>query len=189
MRNLLRNCLLAFVIFTFPLVVLATPTQCMPDQAKKEFAVGGFQVMASVCTGAGAPSSCCTGAGVGATCPTYKMALITNTSTAGTATTTWAGISANEVANSGTYAAGGATLAGMSIAISANHAQVSFTSPVSWTSATITARAAVIYCSANCPTLDVVGIYCLDGGACAADTSSTAGTFSVTLPTGVYAIN
>jgi hypothetical protein len=185
----MRLCLATVLALATPVITTAAPTQAMPDQAKKNFAVGGFQVMASACTGSGAPSPCCTGAGAGATCPTYKLALITNAATCATTTTTWSSISANEVGNSGTYSAGGATLAGYAIAISANHADVSFTSPVSWTSATITARAGVIYCSANCPTLDVVGCYCLDGGACAADTSSTAGTFSVTLPAGVFSID
>lgn len=183
----IRNMLLAAALMVAaPLVASATPTQVMPTNAKVGFMQGKYQVMASACTGAGAPSPCCTGAGAGSTCPTYKMALITNTSTAGASTTTWSGISANEVGASGTYATGGATLAGMAVSGTCT----TFTSPVSFTSATITARAAVIYCSANCPTLDVIGIYCLDGGSCAADTVSTGGTFSITLPAGgPYCIN
>jgi hypothetical protein len=169
----------------------ATPTQCFTDQAKKNFAQGAFQVPASACTGSEAPSKCCTGAGAGATCPVYKLALITNTSTAGCAATTWASISANEVGASGSYSAGGATLAGYSLTVSGNDAWVTFTSPVTFTTATITARAAVVYCASGCPTLDVIGIHCLDGGSCAADTTSTNDTFTVNLPQttpGVYAL-
>lgn len=185
----MKKILLALAL-AFPLLASATPTQCMTDQAKKNFSVGGFQVMASACTGAGAPSACCTGAGAGASCPTYKLALITNTSTAGTSATTWASINANEVGASGGYSTGGWTLAGYTVTVSANHSCISFTTPLTAATATITARAAVIYCSANCPTLDVVGIYCLDGSSCAADTVSTGGTFTVNLPAGgPYCIN
>jgi hypothetical protein len=180
--------ILAALLLTLSAPALATPTQCMTDQAKKDFSVGAFQVMASACTGAGAPSPCCTGAGAGATCPTYKIALLQNASTWGTATTTWS--STNEPGASGTYSSGGSALAGMTITVASNHSCVSFTTPISWTSATLTARAAVIYCSANCPTLDIVAIYCLDGGACAADTVSTGGTFTVNLPAGgPYCLN
>jgi hypothetical protein len=179
----------ALAVLAFAPAAFAAPTQCMTDQAKKDFTVGGFQVMASACTGSGAPSPCCTGAGAGATCPTYKIAMITSTSSAGTSTTTWSGISANEVSGTG-YTAGGNTLAGYTVTVSSNHSCVTFTTPVTWSTATITARAAVIYCSANCPTLDVVGIYCLDGGSCAADTSSTGGTFTINLNgSGSFCVN
>lgn len=188
MTKLYRSILLAVaLVVSGP--ALATPTQCMTDQAKKDYTVGAFQVPASACTGAGAPSPCCTGAGAGATCPTYKLALLLNASTAGTSATTWASISANEASGTG-YTAGGATLAGYTVTIAANHSCVTFTSPVTWASSTITARAAVLYCSANCPTLDVVSIHCLDGGACAADTVSTGGTFSINLPgSGLVCLN
>lgn len=147
-----------------PLEAHATPTQSMTDQAKKDF-VDGVNLAGS----------------------TYKLALITNASTAGTATTTWASISANEVAASGSYSAGGFTLVGRSSAIAANHACVSFTTPVTFTTATITARAAVIY---NSTSGNVVTIYCLDGASCAADTTSTGGTLTITLPAGgPYCVN
>lgn len=160
---------------------LAAPTHGVTTNAKTDFLQGKFQVPASACTGAGVPSACCTGAGAGSTCPTYKFALLTSTSTAGASATTWASISANEASGTG-YTAGGNTLAGYALSGTC----WTFTSPVSWTTATITAMAGVVYCSANCPTLDVVSIHCLDGttGTCAASTSSTGGTFTVNLPGG-----
>jgi hypothetical protein len=168
----------------------AAPVQSFTDQAKKNFTVGAFQVTASACTGSGAPSPCCTGAGAGASCPTYKLALITNSATTSTSTTTWASISANEVAASGGYSTGGWTLAGYGVTVSSNHSCVTFTTPLTAATATITARAAVIYCSANCPTLDIIGTWCLDGASCAADTVSTGGTFTVNLPAGgPYCLN
>ena len=173
---------------SLPLVASAAATQALTTNAKVGFIQGKYQVPASACTGAGAPSPCCTGAGAGATCPTYRMALLTSATTAGASTTTWASVSANEPGASGTYASGGSVLAGY--AVSGNC--VTFTSPVSWTGATLTAQAAVVYCSANCPTLDVISIHCLDGttGTCSANTSSTAGTFTVNLPGGgMYCFN
>jgi hypothetical protein len=186
MKKLSLALFAAVLALSAPLVASAAPTHGMTDQAKKDFTVGAFQVPASACTGSQAPSPCCSAASTGANCPTYKLGLITSTSTAGTGTTTWASISSNEVGASGSYSAGGATLAGYTVSVASNHSCVTFTSPVSFTSATITAQAAVVYCSANCPTLDVVGILCLDGttGTCSANTSSTSGTFSVTLPAG-----
>lgn len=183
MRKLSLAVLTAFAV-AFPLVALAA-SQAFTTQAKTDFLQGVFQVPASACTGNGAPSACCTGAGAGATCPTYKLALVTSASNAGASSTTWAGVT-NEVGASGSYSSGGATLTGFALSGTC----VTFTSPVSFTTATITARAAVVYCSANCPALDVISVHCLDGGACAADTSSTGGTFTINLPAGgVYCIN
>jgi hypothetical protein len=153
MIRTLRSLVTAAMLAALPILALApgdaqaTPTQCMTDQAKKDF-IDGVNLAAS---------------------------------TAGTATTMWSGISANEVAASGSYSAGGATLGSRSSAISSNHACVSFTTPVTFTSATITARAAVIY---NSTSGYVVAILCLDGGSCAADVSSTNGSYAITLPAG-----
>ena len=157
------------VLFLFPALALGTPTQCFTDQARKDFLQGSFQVPAAACTASGAPSACCTGAGAGATCPTYKIAMLLDASTANCSTTTWASISANEVTGTG-YTAGGNTLtaANYTISTSTNDVCIQWGASTSWTSSTIAnAKAAVIYCSANCPTLDVVSIHCLDGSSCA----------------------
>ncbi len=164
-----------------PCATFGAATHGMTTNAKTDFLRGAFQVPASACTSSGVPSPCCTGTGAGATCPTYKLALLTSSSTAGSGSTTWASISANEASGTG-YTAGGATLTGFAVSGTC----WTFTSPVTWTTATITAQSAVVYCSANCPALDVVSIHCLDGttGTCSANTSSTGGTFTVNLPGG-----
>ena len=87
----------------------------------------------------------------------------------------------NEVATSGTYTnPGGATLAGGTFAYDAasNEYRIAWTSP-SFTGATITARNAVIYKRrGGAATADELVAYCTE----AADVTSTAGTFTVTLP-------
>lgn len=87
----------------------------------------------------------------------------------------------NEVGDSGTYAAGGATLSGVAVTYDAatNEVRVKWTSPVSFTSATITARTAVIYKSrGGASSADELLAYCTEAG----DITSTAGTFSITIP-------
>ena len=87
----------------------------------------------------------------------------------------------NEVGASGTYASGGATLSGVSVTYdsASNEARISWASP-SFTSATITARTAVIYKSrGGASSADELVAYCTES----ADVSSTAGTFTVSLPT------
>lgn len=178
--------LLLTALLVLPTAVLATPTQCLTDQAKGNFLKGSFQVPAAACTAAGAPSACCTGAGAGANCPTYKIAMVLDASTAGCSTTTWSSISANEVSGTG-YTAGGNTLtaANYTISTSSNHACVQWGASTSWSSSTIaSAKAAVVYCATNCPTLDVVSINCLDGSSCATAYSSSNGTFTINFPTG-----
>ncbi len=166
----------------------AAGANVISDQSKKDFAGGRFQVPATACAAAGDPSPCCTGSGAGATCPTYKMALHTNTAACSTSMTTQAGIG-GEVAAAGGYTTGGAALPGFAMTVGSNHANVTFTTPVTWSAATITARVAVIYCATNCQALDAVGCWCLDGaGGCAADTVSTGGPFTVTIPSPVYYI-
>ena len=103
----------------------------------------------------------------------YKIALFASTATLGTGTTAYA--ATNEVGNSGTYAAGGATLATFSVTLDTNTAILDWTADPSWTGATITARGALIYNSSK--TNKAVAV--LDFGA---DITSTNGTFTVTLP-------
>lgn len=82
----------------------------------------------------------------------------------------------NEVGNSGTYTSGGAsTTVTVTKDDTNNRSDVAFTS-VNWTSATITARAAVIYHDSGLSTTDELIAY-VDFGS---DVSSTNGTFTVT---------
>lgn len=104
---------------------------------------------------------------------TFKLALYTNSASFTAATTTYT--ATNEVAASGTYAAGGGTLAGTALATSGTTAYLDF-SDLSFTSATITARGAMIY-------NDTQGdrtVAILDFGS---DKTSTAGTFTIQFPT------
>lgn len=140
-----------------PLLAFGAPTAGVPDQAKKDFADG-----------------------VNTTGATYKLVLVTSASTIGMSSTTCAGAN-GEVANGNGYTTGGATLTRNATTISSNHALLNFTSPVTWSTATITARGAYI---CNTTSGNIVAIY--DFGS---DVSSTGGTFSVTLPSGVVAIN
>ncbi len=111
---------------------------------------------------------------------TFKLMLTTSAYTPNQDTHDFRDDVTPEVANSGTYAAGGATLAGGTFAYDAasNEYRIAWTSPA-FTSATITARTAVIYKSrGGASSADEVLAYCTE----AADVTSTAGTFTVTLP-------
>lgn len=111
----------------------------------------------------------------------FKVALLTNAFAAAntfTGTSTngqYSDVSANEITGTG-YSAGGATLG--SSALTANAGTVTFTgNSVSWTSATFTAKYAVIY-STTASNHDILGYMDLDTGAPAGD-SATNGTFTV----------
>ena len=101
-----------------------------------------------------------------------KIALYTSTATLDASTTAYS--ATNEVSGTG-YTAGGETLAGATIATSGTTAYVDFTD-VTWPSATITARGALIYntSAAN------AAICVLDFGE---DKTSSGGNFVVTFPT------
>jgi len=105
---------------------------------------------------------------------TFKLALYTN-SAAFDATTT-AYTATNEVANSGSYTAGGGSLVNVTPTTSGTTAFADF-DDLAFTSATITARGALIYNSsaAGNPTVAV-----LDFGS---DKTSTTGTFTIQFPT------
>lgn len=86
----------------------------------------------------------------------------------------------NEVGNSGTYAAGGATLANVGVTYdgASNEVRIRW-DDVSFTSATITARTAVIYLSrGGAASADDLVAFATE----TADVTSTAGTFTVDLP-------
>lgn len=85
-------------------------------------------------------------------------------------------VSANEVSASGTYSAGGATLSVTLTQDNTDNEGVFDATDVSWTSATITARYAVIYKSTGTPGTSPL-IALIDFGT---NQSSSAGTFAIT---------
>ena len=105
---------------------------------------------------------------------TFKLALYTNSASFNAATTAYT--SANEVSNSGSYSAGGGTLTTVTPTSSGTTGLTDF-ADLAFTSATITARGALIYndTAAGDPTVAV-----LDFGA---DKTSTTGTFTIQFPT------
>jgi hypothetical protein len=105
---------------------------------------------------------------------TFKLALYTNTAAFDASTTAYT--ATNEVANSGSYAAGGGSLVNVTPTTSGTTAFADF-DDLAFTSATITARGALIYNSsaAGDPTVAV-----LDFGS---DKTSTTGTFTIQFPT------
>ena len=101
-----------------------------------------------------------------------KIALFTSSATLDASTTAYS--TTNEVVGSG-YTAGGNTLAGATISLSGSTAIVDFTD-TTWSSATITARGALIYNSSKADRAIAV----LDFST---DKSSTSGDFTVVFPT------
>lgn len=85
-------------------------------------------------------------------------------------------VSANEVAASGTYSAGGVTLTKSSTTDDTDNEGVFDATDVSFTSATITARYAVIYKDTGTPSTSPI-IAVIDFGS---NQTSTAGTFAIT---------
>lgn len=121
----------------------------------------------------------CTSAKVGFLTGTYvpltdtmKIALYTNAATLDATTTAYT--TSGEVVGAG-YTAGGNTLTGNAISFSGTTAWLTFNDS-SWTTATITARGALVYDS----TRSNAAIAVLDFGS---DKTSTAGTFTVQMPT------
>lgn len=102
---------------------------------------------------------------------TIKIALFTSSATLDASTTAYS--TTNEVSGTG-YTAGGNTLAGAAISLSGSTAIVDF-SDTTWSSATITARGALIYNSSKADRAIAV----LDFGS---DKSSTNGDFTVVFP-------
>lgn len=101
-----------------------------------------------------------------------KIALYTSAATLSAATTVYT--TSDEVVGTG-YTAGGNTLTGATISTSGTTAFVDFTD-TTWTTATITARGALIYDSSKSNKAVAV----LDFGA---DKTSTAGDFTIQFPT------
>jgi hypothetical protein len=105
---------------------------------------------------------------------TFKLALYDNSASFTAATTAYT--SSNEVANSGTYSAGGGTLTNVTPTSSGTTAFTDF-ADLSFTSATITAYGAMIYndSAAGDPSVCILDF----GGA----KTSTNGTFTIIFPT------
>jgi hypothetical protein len=106
------------------------------------------------------------------TTDTLKIALYTNSATLNETTTAYS--TTNEITGAG-YTAGGVTITGVTVNSSGYTAYVSFNNP-SWTSASFTTRAALIYNSSKANR----SIAVLDFGA---DKTVSNNTFLITLPT------
>ena len=105
---------------------------------------------------------------------TLKIALYTSSASLGATTSAYS--ATNEVANSGTYAAGGGALTNSGTSISAGVARADF-ADLSFTGVTITARGALIYNTSSAVTNAAVCV--LDFGA---DKTATSGTFTIQFP-------
>jgi len=108
----------------------------------------------------------------------FKLALYDNSASFDATTTAYT--SSNEVSNSGSYAAGGGTLTNVTPTTSGTTAFTDF-ADLTFTSATITARGALIYntqTAGGSGTTDTVVV--LDFGS---NKSSTSGDFQVVFPT------
>lgn len=103
----------------------------------------------------------------------FKLALYTSSATLGASTTAYT--TSNEVSASGSYAAGGGTLTNVTPTSSGTTAFTDF-NDLSFTTATITARGALIYNDTDSDKAVAV----LDFGG---DKTSTAGTFTIQFPT------
>jgi|TARA_R110000868_G_scaffold85252_1_gene239811 hypothetical protein len=104
---------------------------------------------------------------------TFKIALYTSSASLDASTTAYS--SSNEVSDSGSYSAGGGSLTSVTPTTSGTTAICDF-ADISFTSATITARGALIYNSTN----SNKAVCVLDFGG---DKTSTSGTFTIQFPT------
>ncbi len=107
----------------------------------------------------------------------FKIALYSSAATLDATTTAYT--SSDEVSNSGTYSAGGGTLTNISPTTSGTTAFTDF-DDISFTSATINARGALIYNTTPTHTYTNPSVAVLDFGS---DKISTAGTFTIQFPT------
>mgnify|MGYP003625126511 CR=1 FL=1 len=105
---------------------------------------------------------------------TFKLALYTNSASFNAATTAYT--ATNEVSNSGSYSAGGGTLTNVTPTTSSTTALTDF-AYITFTSATITARGALIY---NDTAAGDPSVVVLDFGE---DKTATNGDFQVIFPT------
>lgn len=142
---------------------------------------GTFIITASNATTITTTNSASANSGAMGTCTigdTFKLALYTSSATMDKTTTNYA--STNEVGGSGSYSAGGGALTSVTPVLSTDTAVCNF-STLTFTSATITARGALIYNSSQvCNAAGGAAVLVLDFGA---DKTSTAGNFTITFPT------
>lgn len=108
---------------------------------------------------------------------TFKLALYTNSASFTAATTAYT--STNEVGNSGSYSAGGGALTNVNPSSSGTTALTDF-NDLTFTSATITARGALIYNTTPAHTYTNPTCVVLDFGS---DKTSTSGDFQIVFPT------
>ena len=108
---------------------------------------------------------------------TFKLALYTNSASFTAATTAYT--VTNEVGDSGSYSAGGGALTNISPSASGTTALTDF-ADLTFTSATITARGALIYNTTPAHTYTNPVVVVLDFGA---DKTSTSGDFQIVFPT------
>ena len=104
---------------------------------------------------------------------TFNLALYTSSASLDASTTAFS--TSNEVSDSGTYSSGGGSLTSVTPTTSGTTAICDF-ADISFTSATITARGALIYNSSN----SNKAVCVLDFGG---DKTSTSGTFTIQFPT------
>lgn len=115
---------------------------------------------------------------------TFKLALYTSSATLGATTTAFS--TTNEVSNSGSYSSGGGTLDSANAVSSSGTTAFADFDNIDFTSATITARGALIYnstpsaTSESGATLTNPACVVLDFGS---DKTSTSGTFTIQFPT------
>ena len=111
---------------------------------------------------------------------TINLALFTDSATLNANTTAFS--ATNEVGDSGTYASGGATLLNASVSLTKTNATASTAfvdfDDLSFTTATISAQAALIYNTSSANTNAAICV--IDFGGVK---SSTAGTFTIQFPT------
>jgi hypothetical protein len=108
---------------------------------------------------------------------TFKLAMYDNNASFTAATTAFT--ASDEVANSGSYVSGGGDLTRVNPTTSGTTAFTDF-ADLSFTTATITARGAMIYNSTPTHTFTNPTVAILDFGA---DKTSTTGTFTIQFPT------
>ena len=108
---------------------------------------------------------------------TFKLALYTNSASFTAATTAYT--VSDEVGASGSYSAGGGALTNISPTTSGTTAFVDF-DDLTFTTATITARGALIYNTTPAHTYTNPAVIVLDFGS---DKTSTAGDFTIVFPT------
>ncbi len=108
---------------------------------------------------------------------TFKLALYTNSASFTAATTAYT--ATNEVGDSGSYSATGGTLTRINPTVSGTTAFTDF-ADLTFESATITARGALIYNSTPTHTYTNPAVVVLDFGS---DKTSTSGDFTIVFPT------